>query len=207
MKRIVRKLKSTAGFTLAETLLAVVILLLASSVVAAGMPAALNAYKNAIDAANAQVLLSSTVAALRSELTYAREVDVNETDKAVTYYSTSTGMKSKIFLSNGEGEEVGVVMFQYVAPTEDAEIVGDDMTAMENIRTASNPLLPLAMNKTTKDGKHMTLDYGVTEENGTLTFTNLTVKRDDKQITEPINLTIPILTTAAPAESEGTEEP
>ena len=60
-KRIRQKLKSRLGFTLAEMLMSVLILLMVSSVVAGGVPVAANAYYKVVDAANAQVLLSTTV--------------------------------------------------------------------------------------------------------------------------------------------------
>ncbi len=70
-----RKKRNRAGFSLAETLMAVLILLLASAIVAAGMPMAREAYEKAIDAANAQTLLSTTVTMLRAELCEAADVE------------------------------------------------------------------------------------------------------------------------------------
>ena len=51
-----RRLSDSCGFTLAELLLVILILLLVSSVVAAGVPAAANAYQKVVDSANAQLL-------------------------------------------------------------------------------------------------------------------------------------------------------
>ena len=56
---MILKLNNEDGFTLAETLMTVLIMLLVSSVIAAGIPAAAKAYRKAVDAANAQVLLST----------------------------------------------------------------------------------------------------------------------------------------------------
>lgn len=106
MRKAFRKLKNGSGFTLAETLMAVLIVLLVSAVVAAGMPAAVTAYTKAVDAANAQVLLSTTVNALRSELSTAWQVET-ETVAAtgsspgttyVTYFSSRTGAKARLFV-------------------------------------------------------------------------------------------------------------
>ena len=97
--RIKKKLRGNGGFTLAETLLAVLILLLVSSIVATGMPAAKNAYEKIIVAANAQVLLSTGATALRDELGTAWEVKVDgEDDTIVTYNSSDTGAKSKLYI-------------------------------------------------------------------------------------------------------------
>ncbi len=60
--------RSRGGYTLAEVLMAILILMLATAIVAAGIPAAVRAYNNVVDAANAEVLLSTTMIALRDEL-------------------------------------------------------------------------------------------------------------------------------------------
>ena len=105
MKKGIKKLKKNAGFTLAETLMTVLILLMVSSVVAGGIPSAVTAYSKAVDAANAQVLISTTVNALRSELTTAKDVHVvhlnNDDEKnEVIYISPNTGSKTKLYLAS-----------------------------------------------------------------------------------------------------------
>lgn len=85
------KLKSKCGFTLAELLITILILLMVSSVVAAGVPAAANAYRKVMDAANAQMLLSTTVTSLRRELAFAESVPVK-----------GTAVTNKFQYTNGE---------------------------------------------------------------------------------------------------------
>ena len=120
MKRIFRKLNNRAGFTLAETLIAILILLMVSSVVAGGVPAASNAYYKAVDGANAQVLLSTAATALRDELATARDIKQSGPD-GLTYYNRDDGRKSKIYL---KGQTIWVV--EYVesveAGVEEAEL-------------------------------------------------------------------------------------
>ena len=98
MEKSLKKLKKRGGFTLAETLAAVLILLMVSGVVAEGIPAAANVYRGTIDAANAQVVLSTTINALRDELTTARGLTVFENE--VTYISADTGARTKISVSD-----------------------------------------------------------------------------------------------------------
>ena len=173
MKRIMRKLKNTAGFTLAEMLLTVVILLLASGVVATGMPAAVNAYRNAIDAANAQVLLSTTVNALRDELSTARDVQVS--GKTITYTGTDTGSRSTIDLSSSP-----FTIQEYVGQSTSYEFLDGD--TLQAPPASSHPLVPEAMAKTTKNGSLMTVELdpsgGVVLSNDVITITGLTVKRE-----------------------------
>ena len=78
---IIKKIKQNqSGFSLAETLMAVLILLMVSEVVAVGIPSAASALSKIVDASNAQLLLSTTITKLRDELSTAR---VNDTDKIV----------------------------------------------------------------------------------------------------------------------------
>lgn len=90
-----KKLNNRSGFTLAETLLAVLILLLVSGIVATGVPAAKNAYLKVVVGSNAQALLSTTAAALRDELGSAWSVK-NEGTDIVSYYSSDTGAISEL---------------------------------------------------------------------------------------------------------------
>ncbi len=95
MKACIRKLKRNRGMTLAEVLIAVLILLMVTAVVAAGMPVAANAYTKVVDAANAQVLLSTTMTALRDQLeTAEKEIERGGTGEGespfVQYYSSET---------------------------------------------------------------------------------------------------------------------
>ena len=92
------KLKSRSGFTLAETLLAILILLLVSSIVAQGIPVARNVYNRVVLGANAQVLLSTTVTALRDELGTAWDVTAG-TDNSLTYFSADIGSRSKLWVA------------------------------------------------------------------------------------------------------------
>lgn len=88
MSVIVNKLKkSRAGFTLAETLICVLILLMVSAIVGAAIPTAANVYKNTVDAANAQVLLSTTMTALRDEFSTAKQVQWTSGTNTVTIYN------------------------------------------------------------------------------------------------------------------------
>lgn len=91
------RLKDKSGFTLTELLMTILILLMVTSVVAAGIPSAANAYYKVLDAANAQLLLSTTVTSLRRELALAREVELDPTDHTVSnYINGESGFRVKI---------------------------------------------------------------------------------------------------------------
>ena len=115
MKRLGKKIGGSKGFTLAEVLVALLILLMVTSVVAMGVPLAANAYNKVTRAANAQVFLSTTVTRLRNELGTASDVTVSGT--TVTYTS-SNGSTSRIFVSSTG--EPGIYLREY------ADLVSDN---------------------------------------------------------------------------------
>ncbi|MBE6994620.1 MAG: type II secretion system protein [Ruminococcaceae bacterium] len=93
-----KRLNSRTGFTLAEVLITVLILLMITAVVAGGMPVAANAYYKVVDAANAQVLLSTAMTELRDQLGLASGAAVES--GALTY--AGPGGDSRIWLG-GDG--------------------------------------------------------------------------------------------------------
>lgn len=115
------KLKGNKGFTLAETLLAVLILLLVSGIVAAGVPAAKNAYEKVVLGANAQVLLSTTLTALRDELGTAREVAVASDKTTVSYISADTLTRSTVYLDSTNNH---IVLQEYAQTSDDLLALG-----------------------------------------------------------------------------------
>ena len=91
MKAIRKKLKTNSrGFSLAETLICVLILLMVSVIVGAAIPTASNVFVKTVDAANAQVVLSTAMTALRDELGTATQVK-KEADGSLVYKSSTFG--------------------------------------------------------------------------------------------------------------------
>ena len=121
-----RKLNSRGGFTLAETLLAVLILLMVSVIVATGVPVAKNAYEKVVIAANAQVLLSTAVNTLRDELGTAWDVEVVEEGEPKTtkikYFCADTGARAEIYL-NAEKDNT-VYRTRFAQQTADMDVPG-----------------------------------------------------------------------------------
>ena len=113
-----KKIKSRAGFSLAEMMLAVLILLLVSIIVATGVPAARNAYYKVVLGSNAQILLSTATNALRGELGTARDIliddDATKTEGGyVTYFSAETGGRSKIYKGTDEKGRSTILLQEY----------------------------------------------------------------------------------------------
>jgi len=120
-----RKLRARSGFTLAETLLAVLILLLVSVIVASGMPAVTNAYNKVVLGANAKVMLSTAITALHDEIGTAWEVEnppVSATDDTpdttkLMYFNASTGAKSELSLDTTDHNAIQIQ--DYVSLSDD----------------------------------------------------------------------------------------
>ena len=103
MKKIREKLKTCRAFTLAETLITILILLMVAGIVAAGIPAAAGALDDVVETSNGQLLLSTTMTALREELSTARNVKVEEDgsgNRKITYIN-NVGMESELSLGTG----------------------------------------------------------------------------------------------------------
>lgn len=161
---IKKKLKSKSGFTLAETLLAVLILLLVSVIVANGIPVARNVYNNVIVGANAQMLLSTAVTALRNELGMAQEISCSGTN--VIYYKSGIGAYSKLSVDTAKG----IQLLDYVKK-EDGDPI--PVSGSTGTRTSHNLVSYAAANK------NLIVTYGsVSKNNDVITIANLEVKHE-----------------------------
>ena len=100
------------GFTLVETLVALLILVIMTGIVAMGIPVAFDTYTKAVDGSNAQVLLSTSTAELRNEFGLAQDCQVKD---GTVYYvtgegywaclqSTDDGIKKYLFTGDQPGE-------------------------------------------------------------------------------------------------------
>ena len=162
--QVKRKLKSCKAFTLAEMLLAVLILLMVTAIVAAGIPVAKNAYEKVVLSSHAEVLLSTTISTIRNELGTARNVDVQPTaapGTSITYYNPSRSAYSRIYLSDNANKKE--IMFQRYYKKDE---MSDDYTAV-----------PLISSKTATADLYITY-ASVSYADGVLTFSNLSVNRE-----------------------------
>ena len=164
-----RKLKSKVGFTLTELLLTTLILLMVSSVVAVGVPTAANAYFKVIDAANAQILLSTTVTRLKSELSLAS-------------YVSGDG-NSIVYSTNGVHKTI----------SKDAE---KGIQVKTNEEAEAQQLVPKAITNSLRSNNMVSEygDRGITYADGVFTISGLIITKDSKTLAGPVNLTIRTVT-------------
>ncbi len=158
MKAVTKKRrKNRAGFTLAETLIAVLILVMVSGIVAGALPAASSAYTKTVDAANAQILLSTAVTVLREELSTAADAHVEIDNKTIRYNGDTGKERTIAYLAATSTDPAGL----YITYTRE---VGDPEKRLLVSEAAA-----------TKD---MIFDYtSVSIGADTITFTGLTVTK------------------------------
>lgn len=190
-----RKLKQQNGFSLAEMLVAVLILLMVSAVVAGGVPAASNAYSKAVDAANAQVLLSTAATALRDELGTARNVSIS--GKTVRYYSADNGNYSELSMSGSDDRPV-IMLTSYLG--ENVNNSGSDVSgesASATIYGTTEDTVQWELVSGAAITKKLGLTYdSVSYDNGIITFTNLKVLKKSTVLAELGQLEIRVISGA-----------
>lgn len=90
-KFFLNRLSRRAAFTVAEMMMAMLLVLAATGIVAGGIPLARNAFYNVTGRANGQALLSASLPVIRSELALASRVDiVSSSGSPVIYYQNSS---------------------------------------------------------------------------------------------------------------------
>ena len=179
IRRLKQKLLNKRGFSLAETLMAVLILLMVSEVVAGGIPAAANAYYKVIEASNAQVLLSTTMTKFRDELSTARissldTINVSGDNSSITY-TRSNGNRVKLVSYGNENTKKGIYLC-----IEDA-----------SGRTISERLLisEAASNK----NLHLECAFYYDPSTGIVTIQDINVKKGNKTITSMADYEIRVI--------------
>ncbi|MBR3245216.1 MAG: type II secretion system protein [Parasporobacterium sp.] len=182
LKKIKQKIKDRSGFSLAEVLMVVIIVLLVSSIVAVGVPAAARAYNKVVDAANAQTLLSTTITRLREELGTADNIDTSAkegaTNNTIISYDNSLGVRTQIHLEQVDVDRNIIYIHEYL-----------------NFDKANDFNHPLVSDSASGKKLYATYDK-VSFENGVVTFEGLQVKiRTTNQVlTDPVDFKIRVLT-------------
>lgn len=143
-----------------------------SGIVAAAIPTASNVYMKTVDAANAQVLLSTVMTELRNELSDAviESPTGDESATTITYTHGNGGTRSLSLVSNGTPED-GIVLsvqeYQY-----------NSETGMITQSTTTQSRLLVSSTAATND---LVVSFeGASFADGVLTFKNLTVKKMNK---------------------------
>ena len=162
MRQIFKRIKNRRGFTLTETMVTLIIVLLVFGIVVTGIPIAVNALHKIVDTANAQLLMSTTMIKLRDELGKAESVSTSGT--AITY-QTSDGFNRRIDCKDNADD--GGIYVEYLS--------GLSGTASKPELLVSKPAA----------NKNLHMVYKVASpaySKGVLTLTDLEVKRGSETL-------------------------
>lgn len=189
MRKILKsRLSGRSGFTLSETLMAILILLMVSSIVAAGIPVAANAYSKVVMASNAQLLLSTTMTNLRDELGTATDIHYNAETGEISY-KNDRGGRSRIYMITAVDPDDGITKDDFGVHVE--ERAGRDDT--EEYSSYDYMLV-----SDVAATENLFLTYTVeSNSGGFIKFSDLTVqtKDDDRKVISKIeNFEIKVLT-------------
>ena len=159
---MLNRLKNKKGFTLSETMAALLILSLVIVLTGGGVIVVKNAYQRITLKANAQVLMSTTITKVNDEFKYAKDVTttVDPADSSKTYTTFVSG-NSNLKTAFKNDTSKGIELYY---------IYGD------NVKTTQ-----LLSNKTMTDGMipSITYDYSTSDKLFTAT---ITIKKGDSTI-------------------------
>ena len=174
MNRNVKCRRSRGGFTLAETLVDIVLMSLVGMIVTGGISMGARVYGEITERANAELLLSTTLMRMRDELDRVEEV---WTKDKKTYFRTSfSNWRQLVTSAEGEGdkEKFGVFIQEYG---------GYDITSAPKDKLGDPwPLVTEAMGG--KDELYATFDE-LTYNNGNFEVKNLRVCKKQGETPDP----------------------
>ena len=156
---------SRSGFTLAETLVAMLLMSFVGLIVTGGIAMSARVYGRIVERSNAELLLSTTLLELRDQLDRVNEVRLSGTTLELEYYRESTSNWKKLSLSNETGDS-GIFVTEYK---------GYSVTGAPS---QSFPPQPLVTDEAA--GKSLYATYtSITYENGNFVITGLKVCKKD----------------------------
>lgn len=172
-----KKLNTRSGFTLAETLLAILIMLMVSSIVAAGIPVARNAYENVVLASNAEVLLSTTISTLRNELGTAKDVSAH--DQTITYFNEYHAYTSEITVEDFslKGAMVQTIMYRRFAEDANLMLTDKERSDYEEYVAIKTPAVRLISTEASTADLYATYSSVTDNHDGTFTFSGFCVMK------------------------------
>ena len=181
---IKNKIAEKTGFSLTELLTTTLILSLVTATIASSIPGAIRAYRTVVDVANANILLTSTITKLRSELTGASEIKISSDNKTVDY-TNGKGVLCRIEFVDSKG-------------TYYSEFIGENIDG--KIERKGKPEVRYLLVSQEAASKDMYVKGSVEkdDQNGVLQFTDVSVWKDNRDITKSnITFTVRLLSPKA----------
>lgn len=158
--------RRTAGFSFVEALVALLIVVMVSVIVATGVPSAINAYYSAVASSNAQVALSTLTTVLRDELGAATEVKLAENGNEVEVYWNSSSGNGECAIANGTGSSRGPVKTVKTAVGGDGSPVSWTLIPDAQLTTAQGQLKATFDSITYSDHVFKVSDLKISDDKG-----------------------------------------
>ena len=133
-----------AGFTLTEMLVTLFILTLTSTLLATGIPVAIDTYHKVVNSSNAQLALSTTIGVLRSELGTASDVRyyVPSDGSPEVYYKTDEGYWVSISNPGSDEAHRGLMKQFYSGDLTDSEVEINSIDGLTPVPNGRYALIP-----------------------------------------------------------------
>ena len=185
---IKNKIAEKTGFSLTELLTTTLILSMVTATIAASIPGAINAYRTVVDVANANILLTSTITKLRSELTGATGIKIKETQ-------TPDGKKLDLDYTNGKGV---LCEIEFIDSYDDKGIYYSEFKGADINRDVPIVRYLLVSQEAASGEMYVKGSVEKDDANGDLQFIGLSVYKDDRDITKSnITFTVRLLSPKA----------
>lgn len=161
--------RSVAGFSLTEMIVTMLILALAATLMATGIPVAVDTYHKTVNSANAQVALSTTITVLRSEFGSSTKLEVKG---GTLYYRCSEGSWARVSNPEGDEEYRGLVKRFYAETPEGG--VGDPIKTKDKEGNEKQLAYPIISNSAVTEPLRVQMG-GIAREGNIVKITNLRV--------------------------------
>lgn len=186
-KKIRKKLNNRQGFTLAETLVTLIIVGLVTTAVASGAGILRSVYKDVTLKANAQTVMSTAITAMRNHMEFASPVDPDDKENAIfkdedsgtamSFVNASKNSTSGNQSGNGSAQTVYI---QYYSISDSSSQNGGTSKKQVTVSKAGSPqklVQDAAFGKTLGSDLSLTIEnsdktgpYDVSSSGGVLTF-------------------------------------
>lgn len=174
--------RRNGGFTISESLAALIILLLVTAIVAAGIPAAARSYERVTLASTSEVLLSTSMSALRNELSSARDVTILNNGDSLQYYNVAFGSMSTISKDSSLTDENGDGNIMY------SRYSADDLIQAYPSKSQAEAPVSLVTDEAAGKDLFVTFDkVSLKPHDNVIRFTNLrVVKKSTGEVTTAV---------------------
>lgn len=145
-----KKISNKKGFTLAETLIAVMITLIVAGLLASGIPLAFNAYHKVVNSANAHTVIATLTTELRDELALTKDLSsdgnsltyTNKSGRESVLYKKTDGIYLKDVISENETLLISrASMAKNLFVSYDSVSYSNDIVTFNNLKVCNKNLV------------------------------------------------------------------